>query len=361
VQRRRLIGAFSRASCGLLCGALSRSLSAQGPGPAISPLIVLLSPPRGGPFDRAIDCVAAGVQAALAVDGQPARLALYEVGDTAESLAAALADVHSRQAVMVLGPLTRDGVNSLAGLPVLPLPVLALNQADLDPAPGLSLWMLSLAIEAESRLAARQAFDQARARLRDRMPRALVVGTDTRVAQRSALAFSEAWEAQGGSLFESMSFDTPRPPPDLSGRIQRARPDVVFLALRAEQARLLRREPGPAWWGHSLLALAQAPELDGLRLLEMPWLAEPQHPAVMAYPRPPSDYTTDMQRLYALGIDAWRVARYRLESRREFDLDGVTGRLRLTSAMAGRIERLPRAVEYRNGVPIGLEQLETTL
>jgi hypothetical protein len=29
--------------------------------------------------------------------------------------------------------------------------------------------------------------------------------------------------------------------------------------------------------------------------------------------------------------------------------------------MAGRIERMPRAVEYRNGVPIVLEHLETTL
>lgn len=305
--------------------------------------------------------MAAGVQAALAVDGQPARLALYEVEDTADALARALDDLRARQAVLALGPLTRDGVNALASLQTLALPVLALNQADTDPLASTSLWMLSLAIEAESRLTARQAFALARERLKDRMPRALVVGTDTRVAERSALAFAEAWEAQGGSLLEPMGFDTQRPPADLPGRIQRARADVVFLALRAEQARLLRREPGPAWWGHSLLALAQAPELDGLRLLEMPWLAEPQHPAVMAYPRPPTDYTTDMQRLYALGIDAWRVARQRLESRRAFDLDGVTGQLRLTAGMAGRIERLPRAVEYRNGVPIVLEQLETIL
>jgi outer membrane PBP1 activator LpoA protein len=361
VQRRRLIGAFSVASGGLLCSALSRPLSAQGAAPATSPLIALLSPPRGGPFDRAVDCVAAGVQAALAVDGQPARLALYEAGDSADGLARALDDLRARQAALVLGPLTRDGVNALASLQTIPLPVLALNQADSDPLPGSAVWMLSLAIEAESRLTARQSFALARVRLKDRMPRALVVGTDTRVAERSAQAFAEAWEALGGSLLEPMGFDTPRPPGDLAGRIQRARADVVFLALRAEQARLLRREAGPAWWGHSLLALTQAPELDGLRLLEMPWLAEPQHPAVMAYPRPPAEYTTDMQRLYALGIDAWRVARQRLQSSREFELDGVTGRLRLNAAMAGRIERMPRAVEYRNGVPIVLEHLETTL
>lgn len=361
MQRRRLIGAVSAASCGLLCDVFSRPLSAQGAAPATSPLIALLSPPRGGPFDRAVDCVAAGIQVALAVDGQPVRLALYEVGDSADALAHALDDLRARQAEMALGPLTRDGVNALVGLQAMPLPVLALNQSDTDPLPGSSVWMLSLAIEAESRLAAHQAFALARSRLKDRMPRALVVGTDTRVAERSAQAFAEAWEAQGGSLLEPMGFESPRPPADLAGRIQRARADVVFLALRAEQARLLRREPGPAWWGHSLLALAQAPELDGLRLLKMPWLAEPQHPAVMAYPRPPTDYTTDMQRLYALGIDAWRVARHRLESSREFDLDGVTGHLRLTAAMAGRIERMPRAVEYRNGVPIVLEQLETTI
>lgn len=344
-----------------MLGVVSRPLSAQGPSPATQALIVLLVPPRGGPFDRAVDCVAAGVQAALQVEGLSTEFALYEVGDAPEDLQRALEDLRQRKAVMALGPLTRDGVNALADLQVLPLPVLALNQPDQEPRAGSGLWTLSLAIEAESRQTAEQALQQASVRLKGRSPRALVVSTDTRLSERSAQAFGQAWEARGGSLLEPVSFDTPRPPADLPGRIRRARPDVVFLALRAEQARLLRREPGPAWWGHSLMALTQAPELDGLRLLEMPWLAEPQHPAVMAYPRPSTEYSTEMQRLYALGIDAMRVARYRLQSRNEFELDGVTGRLRLNGIMAGRIERLPSAVEYRNGQPIALDQLETTL
>lgn len=361
VLRRRVVGALTLASGAMLLGAVSRPLSAQGPAPATQPLLALLVPPRGGPFDRAVDCVAAGVQAALQVDGQPAALALYEVADTPEALQGAFDDLRARQAVMALGPLTRDGVNALVRLQAPTLPVLALNQPDQDALPGSGLWILSLAVEAESRQTAQQALQLARARLKDRVPRALVVSTDTRVAERSAQAFTEAWEALGGSLLEPVSFDTPRPPADLAGRIQRARADVVFLALRAEQARLLRRETGPAWWGHSLLALSQAPELDGLHLLEMPWLAEPQHPAVMAYPRPPSDYSTEMQRLYALGIDAWRVARLRLQAQQEFELDGVTGRLRLNRGLSGRIERQPRAVQYRNGQPIALDQLEATL
>ena len=51
----------------------------------------------------------------------------------------------------------------------------------------------------------------------------------------------------------------------------------------------------------------------GVRLLDLPWEVQPGHTAAMAYPRwvapAGASQTLDMDRLYALGIDAFRIAR----------------------------------------------------
>ena len=44
---------------------------------------------------------------------------------------------------------------------------------------------------------------------------------------------------------------------------------------------------------------AHAAALDGLRVLEMPWQLQPDHPAVMTYPKAPVPYNVELQRLYA--------------------------------------------------------------
>jgi uncharacterized protein len=71
-------------------------------------------------------------------------------------------------------------------------------------------------------------------------------------------------------------------------------------------------------------------DLQGLRYVDMPWFVQPDHPAVMAYPQPKSPLSVDQERLYAFGIDAYRlvVLLLRGEARRG-PLDGVTGRITL--------------------------------
>jgi len=68
--------------------------------------------------------------------------------------------------------------------------------------------------------------------------------------------------------------------------------------------------------------------------VDMPWLLQPDHPAVMVYARPdtPAPIAGDGERLFAFGIDAYRIAVDLLgESRiaRE-PLDGVTGQISMT-------------------------------
>ena len=96
-------------------------------------------------------------------------------------------------------------------------------------------------------------------------------------------------------------------------------------------------------------ASALAFDLEGVRFVDMPWLLQPDHPAVMVYPPPARPMTLETARLYALGIDAYRVAQEWMKGETRFDIDGVTGRLRVNRAQGVRIERIPTSAIYRNG------------
>ena len=71
-------------------------------------------------------------------------------------------------------------------------------------------------------------------------------------------------------------------------------------------------------------------DLQGVRYVEMPWFIFPDHPAVMVYPSGKALANVEQERLYALGIDALRIAL--LLARGDpvkGPLDGVTGRITL--------------------------------
>ncbi|MEO8186602.1 MAG: penicillin-binding protein activator, partial [Burkholderiaceae bacterium] len=137
--------------------------------------------------------------------------------------------------------------------------------------------------------------------------------------------------------------------------------DAVFLALGAREASLVRpRIPrGVAIFGTSLLnvgdpvgspaASALAFDLEGVRFVDMPWLLQPDHPAVMVYPPAGRPMTLETARLYALGIDAFRIAQVWMKGEQRFEIDGVTGRLRVDRSKSVRVERIPVSAIYRNG------------
>ena len=71
--------------------------------------------------------------------------------------------------------------------------------------------------------------------------------------------------------------------------------------------------------------------LNGVRFVDMPWLLQADHPAVMVYPRLQAGDDVEFERLYALGIDAFRLGLELLKGTREPALDGVTGQISLTA------------------------------
>jgi outer membrane PBP1 activator LpoA protein len=95
-------------------------------------------------------------------------------------------------------------------------------------------------------------------------------------------------------------------------------------------------------------------DLNGIRFVEMPWLMQPDHPAVMVYPRA-QGIGADMERFYALGIDAFRIAAALIDGPRRLSLDGVTGRLALNGS---QVTREPAQAVFRKGVGISLDHDE---
>jgi outer membrane PBP1 activator LpoA protein len=321
--------------------------------------IALLLPRQDGPFARAASSLLAGVLAAHAADGAGTVVEAIEIDDQADELALVMAELNDRRVDLVLGPITRNGATALLESGAAGLPTLALNLPDGNqPAPA-RLSFFGLAIEVEARQVASLAFEEAVARTGGaRAPRAVSIAVASPLARRAQQAFDEAWTALGGEKRPGFEFSGPRPPRDLRARLGSPAPDVAFLSMNAEQARVLRVgfAADTAVWSTSLASVGSTsrlslPELDGLRLVEMPWQLEPDSPAVMSYPKPPSSFNVEMHRLYALGIDAFRIGRHLLAGDTVFELDGVTGRLRFDRVASPRVERIALPAEYRNGMP----------
>lgn len=90
-------------------------------------------------------------------------------------------------------------------------------------------------------------------------------------------------------------------------------------------------------------------DLSGIRFVDMPWLLQPDHPAVMAYRQNYVAKSTDMERLYGLGIDAFRLMTHLLDPLfvSEINFDGVTGYVRASSG--NLFIREPVAAQFEQG------------
>lgn len=322
------------------------------------PAIVLLLPASDSPFGRAADAVRAGFFAAHAAAGAPMAIESRASDETAAGINAAIDAAAARGARMVVGPLTRDAVEALARTAEPRLPVLALNvPAGGTALPG-SMLALGLRVEEEARSVVRAIL---RAPLADgatatSLPFAVVVGSGS-LERRAAAAFVAAAQDEGrrAEVIEVTLKATRLA--EVGKRLAAQRWRAILLALDAGEAAAVKsRLPADVPWvatsrvhllEQSTVGLSR--DLDGIAFVDMPWLLDPDHPAVILYPRPATPYSAELERLYALGIDAYRLAAEWLRGSRRFDLDGVTGRLRVDPALGGRVERSPPLAVFVDG------------
>lgn len=334
-------------------------------GPSVR--VALLLPLLSDTFRPAADAVRAGFLAAHEREKDGISVGIIETGDASQDILSGYTDAVARHDIVV-GPLSRSGAAAVAQSGAVSKPTIVLAQ--LDPSADTSvktpkqLLEVGLSIEAEARQVARWAGAN------KKLGKALVVSTDSAWQRRAAGAFAAQWEKQGKELniVELTAFSGylgAKELADLKKTLEADKPALVFAALDATQAQQLRAAVGNdiPMYGTSQLnpftltdrAIAERiAGLDGTRLLDIPWQLMPDHPAVMIYPRPAvvadQKRSADLERLYALGIDAYRIAREIALKRNSFELDGVTGKLTVRFGTdAPFFERTEQPAIYRDG------------
>jgi outer membrane PBP1 activator LpoA protein len=319
--------------------------------------IALLLPLRSPSLGAAAESVRAGFMAGVERDGAGFETDVVPTGDDpAETL-----DAYTRAAAshdLVVGPLARPAVDALLASAKVTRPTILLNHPErATELPGLTL-EAGLSLEDE----ARQVADWA-AREHPN-GRALILSGNAAWAQRVTAAFEARWSelghtSQRASLPSSDGRVEPSAVAMLKTRLEVDAPDLLFSALDLPELRQVRAQTGsaiPCYGGGSdnpgRTPGMGRPELNGLRLVDVPWLIQPDNPTVMVYPRPTdSEQPLYMNRLYALGIDAFLVAHeLALHPGAAFRIDGVTGRLSVdAAAQRPRLLRREAAAVYHDG------------
>ncbi|MDO8464804.1 MAG: penicillin-binding protein activator [Gallionella sp.] len=293
------------------------------------PHIALLLPLKSAIFKSAAEAVQQGFQAAADLEMQlPERLPVrvYSCFDESKDIAALYRQALANGARAVVGPLTRSGVSTLAAEQNIPVPTLALNVVEDKPAGP--LYFFGMAAEAEARQVAQLARQQG-------LHQAFAITNRAQLSKRLQFAFEEEWNSLGGALLQEIEFNGD---PAVFAGITDMPDTAVFLAVDAEKARLIR-----PYLPNKLPIYATSQifvgngdtltnfDLNGIRFVDMPWLLQPDHPAVMVYPRPVQPLPADHERLYALGIDAFRLIQLLLAGKiaDTLPLDGVSGHIKL--------------------------------
>jgi uncharacterized protein len=334
--------------------------------------IALLLPLRSEILRVPSEVLRAGFQAAYERERGGITVNIVETGDSAQDIvsgykaASALNDV-------VVGPLSRTGVTAVAQSDAVTRPTIALTPPDSAENGEIKLppqmLVIGLSIEEEARQVAEWTLHDLK------KGKALVLFTQAAWQRRAAKAFETQWQQRGRDV---EAIEVPANDGFLNGRnllqlkkqVETDKPALLFLALDARQARQVRAVMGKdmALYGTSQLnptaltdraAAERLAEMDGTRLLDIPWQLQPDHPAVMTYPRLVVDAdqkrNADHERLYALGIDAYRIAREIAERHTSFELDGVTGKLKVRiDPGQARFERVTQQAVYREGSVVGV-------
>ena len=356
------------------------------------PSSVALLLPLNGKLASAASAVRDGVLAAYydaPASGTQPQLRIYDSGDLPETAVASYQQAAADGAEFVIGPLRKEAVEAVLSQPLLPVPVLALNQIETTLPDTNGRFQFGLAPEDEAREAARRAW-------RDGYSRSIALLPDTDWGERVYAAFSEEWQALGGVILETQRYDSTKADHskvisaalNLDNSTARHRQltahlgrqldfeprrrqdvDIVFLVASPGQARLIRPQLSffrattvPVYatsrvYGGTPNAATDA-DMDGITFCDMPWVLDSgsnwKH-----LQQGINEYwganATRYARLYALGIDAWRIVPYlgELGGSMFGAYHGVTGNLSLDNR--GVINRTLRCARFSNGLPVLLD------
>lgn len=330
---------------------------------------VLLMLPAGERIGKVSKALRDGVMAANGADDTGARPEIE------------LANVHSPAdvdpsydkgveagATQVIGPLTKPSVDSLAARESLPVTTLALNEKTTSGKPPANLFQFSLSPEDEGESVAQAAHAQG-------LTRALIIYPDNRGGKRRADGFRREWKILKGTIVAETSFGSAdvNPAASVSRLLAAGDADFVFLAGDEEQAVQLYPEVRKAAGTLPVIAsgsvysgennAARDRTLAGLYFVDMPWmlgvapegdpLKREDVKALKAQGTNPVE-----RRLYAMGIDAYRMAPRvaRMAAEPSASFPGQTGRLSVD--FMGRIKRELQLARFTDEGPVPAKTIE---
>lgn len=321
------------------------------PAPLPARHIALLLPLKSQPFGRAAEVVRQGFMAATDREKGTLPVKIYPTSDDVLDILTAYQQALDAGAAIVVGPLTRKGVSALASSKLVKVPTLALNAAEGETSTPPNMYLFGLQIETEARQTARLATTENR-------QHAFIINDGSALSLRLQAAFTDEWLKLGGALASANALKFDNEPSTLVKLRARITGDgnLVFLALDAAKSRMLRSylDPTTPVYATSQIFTGGSDSLlnhdfNEVRFLDMPWLLQPDHPAVITYRRTDLPMTADLERLYALGIDAFRLADLVLKPHQpgSIALDGVTGRISLVAPL--QFVREPVAARFYQG------------
>jgi len=344
-----LLFAVAAVAVAALCKAADIPASAA---PAPMPLVALLLPLDTPDFAAPAEAVLAGCKAAIAILERRPALEVVRTDASSSNIMAGYEAAATRGATVIVGPMTRNGVTALATSGRVRSLTLALNLPEHAAALPENLYAFGLSVDAEARQVARSAYA-------DHLRGAVVVQSASTLSKRAGQAFAEEWFALGGSISDAIELGAKADLLRLHQKLSKSDADLIFLAADPEQARAVRpylNNQIPVFATSQINSGRLDPvanvDLNGIRFVEMPWLAQPDNLTAMIYPRPDS-LAPELQRFYALGIDACRMANEFLNRRLRVKLEGVTGTLTLNSS--GYVEREAMQSVFRDGSGVALE------
>ncbi|MBB3243850.1 hypothetical protein FHW68_005434 [Pseudomonas sp. Tn43] len=279
---------------------------------------------------------------------------------------------------LVVGPLEKPLVKQLSARPQLPITTLALNYSEGEQGPA-QLFQFGLAAEDEAREVSRRA----RA---DGLHRAAIMVPKGEWGDRVLRAFSQDWQANGGSIVATERVDQPvqlaqqiadmfqlrqsegraKSLQSTVGSQVAAQPsrrqdiEFIFLAATPQQAQQIKPTLNFQYAGdvpvyatsHVFSASGdqnQYNDMNGIRFCETPWLLDANDPLRKQVTAQWPQAGGSLGRLYAMGVDAYRLAPRlgQLKALPDSRIQGQSGSLGMTQSQ--RVERQLPWAEFING------------
>lgn len=356
--------------------------------------IAVLMPNADNPLNVFAQAIVKGIRAENKQLSTPHEIILLprKIG---QSTLSHLQDASLMGASVAIGPITRDDVNEISELPFLPLPVVSLNLPEDDVKSPELLMNFSLSLEEEAKQVASMAIQSLAKENKDSLNIVLFEGASP-INQRVANTFEQALAEESISItripitkelltlpklyevknFSSLTLGTKSLPDTAEGyenakqynenltqsfsKLGSSSYSAVFLVTDARTAALIKpRLPrNTRVWGTSMInpgnteqsvISSLAFDLQNAGFVDSPLILRYNNQDFKASfgVTPPNSLIA--RRLFAFGVDAYRLARLWMKWQPEITMAGTTGSLSFKKNVSANVSRIAQPAVFYHG------------